>query len=214
MKPRDGLLRSTGLRFLALLLVLGVVGILPAAAGETLEIADPEKLKDHLFGSGGFDMSQFGDLEFLATPMAHLNVPIQIVNLSSAWRDGDLVVDGAAMFLAEETQYPIGLCVGRTVEPQALSTGSYQGTVMVEANKGSLNLGGVSNDYRVLAAALVRKGDECMVLGLGCAGSWCGNFSSDILKGLVGPCDENVLGPNGWLWQALLTASTGQLQLQ
>jgi len=211
MKHRDGLLQRTGPFFLSLLLVLGVVGILPAVAGDTLEIADPEKIKDHLFGSQGFDISQFGDLEFLATPMAHLHVPIQIVNLPSAWRDGDLVVDGAAIFLAEETVQPIGVCVGRTVEPQALSTGSYQGTVMVEANKGSLNLGGVSNDYRVLAAALVRKGDECMVLGLGCAGDWCSNLPPDTLKGAVGPCGENVLGPNSWVWQVLLSPS---LQLE
>ena len=173
---------------MVLIMGLGLIGPHQAAGLDPIDPAKLGNLKEHLFGFKAIDISKLGGLKVLETGVVNLHVPLKIMDLPAQWRDADLVVDAFVIFVVGNQ--PGGICTGRKVKSQVLSNGSYQGTVTVPANELT---GGTGNDYMAVAAALARKGDECMLLGLGCGGQGCGSADIGSYQGMVGPCGDNFI---------------------
>ncbi len=111
----------------------------------------------------------------LTTPLVMVTTPIQIKNLAPSWRDAELIVESMAYFVSEKG--PVGYSIGKVSKPNALTNGSYQGTVKVSASEVH---GDVTNMYVTISVALARKGDQCKVLGFGCHGIGSGGSSDCI----------------------------------
>ncbi len=157
-----------------------------------------------IFHFKGLSPDKIKGMPLVSTSLVDVQVPVQITKLPLSLRQGTLVVGFMALFFGQaapavninsnssQNNTLVGYAWGRKRYEGLLSGGSLQKVISVPSNECR---GVISNDFTVISYAVVKKGDQCLPLGVGCKSSGgsssdCGFIVNEFSASMF--CDENV----------------------